>query len=140
MGEISNWQIVSHNKRRAARHSARVPTSVTLAHRGTGLGHAERPPALIGYTKDLSAEGLALVVPSIRISEADLTELNRTLRIVLALPEGYVEIKATLVRYKHLHEADGEPGTETGYLIAARIKDMSTMDQSVYKEYIKGLD
>jgi hypothetical protein len=90
---------------------------------------------LAGYTRDISATGLALIVPTIRIGGQYLTGENRTLAIVLKLPSGQVQIKATPVRYSPLDE----DATDTGYLIGVQITGMSDEDRARFDAYLETL-
>jgi hypothetical protein len=83
-------------------------------------------PKLDGHTLDVSATGLALVVPAIRIGEHYLAGADRKLHIKLELPSGPVEMKVTTVRYESLED-------ESGYLIGARILEMSDADKVSYE-------
>jgi hypothetical protein len=122
------------NHRRAPRHRARLPLNVSLVNNGSG---ARTTTMLQGHTRDVSATGLALVVPSIRIGDRYLTGENRTLDIALDLASGRVQLQAAPMRYEPL-ELD-KSKTETGYLIGAHIKAMSGTDRARFSEYLQGL-
>jgi len=84
-----------------------------------------------GYTRDVSDGGLALVVPSLRVGEAFLTDSSCKLRIVLLdLPAGEIEIEAMPVRYEEL--ADGD-----GHLIGVKITRISDGDRSRLVQYLR---
>jgi hypothetical protein len=91
--------------------------------------------ALEGHTLDVSRTGLALIVPAIRIGEHYLAGADRKLHVKLELPTGSVEMKVATVRYESLEESR----EETGYLIGARITDMSDADRATYDSYIAKL-
>ena len=88
-----------------------------------------------GETKDLSENGLAFVVPSVRIGRNYLVgQTRQTLSVTLDLPNGKVCFKAVGERY--------EPVGETGsaaikYLIGARITEISAADSKAYSEYLQ---
>jgi hypothetical protein len=94
-------------------------------------GH-RRLPSLDGHTLDVSATGLALVVPAIRIGEHYLAGDERKLYIKLELPSGPVEMRVATVRYESLEDG----GEETGYVIGARIVEMSDSDRASFDQYI----
>jgi hypothetical protein len=87
---------------------------------------------LEGHTLDVSATGLALIVPAIRIGERYLTGEDRRLHVKLELPSGPVEMIMAPVRYEGLEEDQ----MESGYLIGARIIEMSDTDRAHYKDYL----
>jgi hypothetical protein len=94
----------------------------------------DKPLRLAGYTRDISASGLALIVPSIRVGGQYVTGENRRLRIMLKLPTGLIEIHATPVRYSPL---DDEDGVDTGYLVGVQIVSMSDEDRARFTAYLE---
>jgi hypothetical protein len=90
---------------------------------------------LAGHTRDMRATGLSLVLPDIRIGSQEIVGPDRTLRIVLELPTGPVEIQAAPVRYEQLDEK----GTEQGYLVGARITEISDSDCVRFVKYLRSL-
>jgi hypothetical protein len=86
-------------------------------------------PALDGYTLDVSISGLALIVPAIRIGEHYLAGSDRKLHVKLELPGGPVEMKVVTVRYEYLEEG-------SGYLIGARILEISDADRASFEKYV----
>lgn len=88
-----------------------------------------------GHTLDISASGLAVVVPVIRIGDHYLAGENRTLLLNVELPTGTIEMQVTPVRYERLDEA----GSEQGYLIGVSIDSMSDEDRGQYDEFVADL-
>ena len=88
-----------------------------------------------GHTLDLSANGMALVVPQITLGEHHLVGENRSLNVKLQLPGGPVELQAAPVRYQRFDENE----TETGYLIAVKIVGMSEEDRARFSAYVTNL-
>ena len=86
-------------------------------------------PKLDGHTLDVSVTGLALIVPAIRIGEHYLAGADRKLHIKLELPSGPVEMTVVTVRYESLED-------ESGYLIGARILEMSDTDKVSFEKYV----
>jgi hypothetical protein len=127
------------NRRVAPRYvthlEAGLALSITLPNAKPRAQDASESLRLAGYTRDISATGLALIVPTIRIGGQYLTGENRTLAIVLKLPSGHVQIKATPVRYSPLDE----DATDTGYLIGVQITDMSDEDRARFNAYLETL-
>jgi hypothetical protein len=130
------------NRRRAPRY---------IAHLEAGLALSVSPPSskisaeqaqakgrslnLAGYTRDISATGLALIVPAIRIGGQYITGENRALQIMLKLPTGSVLIHGTPVRYSPLEEE----GEDTGYLIGVQITTMSDQDRARFNAYLESM-
>jgi hypothetical protein len=90
---------------------------------------ARRLPSLNGHTLDISNTGLALIVPAIRIGEHYLAGADRRLHVKLELPSGPVEMRLATVRYESLED-------ESGYLIGARILEMSDTDRVSFEKYV----
>lgn len=128
-------EIFSGNRRRVVRRKVRLPVSVSVVERETPAENARSPLSVLGYTRDLSANGLALIVPSIPLGEDELRSGERTLRIILALPVGDVEMLVTPVRHERLDESENE----IGYLIGVSISEASEGARDLYLEYLYGL-
>ena len=128
-------RIVSHlrrfigNRRRSRRVRARLSFTLSLSDPRVSSNGGRRLPKLDGHTLDVSVTGLALVVPAIRIGEHYLAGADRKLHIKLELPSGPVEMKVATVRYESLED-------ESGYLIGARILEMSDTDKVSFEKYV----
>ena len=128
-------RIVSHlrrfigNRRHSKRVRARLNFTLSLSDPRTNTNGSRRLPSLDGHTLDVSSTGLALVVPAIRIGEHYLAGSDRRLYIKLELPNGPVELEVVAVRYEGLED-------ESGYLIGARIVEMSDSDRASFEKYV----
>jgi hypothetical protein len=115
------------------RHSKRVQTRLTftlsLSDPRVSTNGSRRLPKLDGYTLDVSITGLSLIVPAIRIGEHYLAGADRKLHVKLALPGGSVEMMVVTVRYENLEDG-------SGYLIGARILEMSDADRKSFEKYV----
>lgn len=121
------------DRRHAYRRRATIQLSVSLVY-SLEQANGRRPvPAIKGHTWDISPSGLALVVPAIRIGEHYLAGEDRRLRIVLELPSGPLQLVATPVRYEPLDEHEDEQG----YVIGARITEISPNDLERLTSYLK---
>jgi hypothetical protein len=128
------------NRRSAPRYlthlEAGLALSISLPHAKPGSEKTGQSLNVAGYTRDISATGLALVVPTIRIGGQYLTGENRTLEIMLKLPSGVIKVKATPVRYSPLEE----DAADTGYLIGVQIIWMSNEDRARFNDYLQTLN
>lgn len=125
-----------NNRRHAHRRKARLPVSVSFIETNAPADSSHSPLlSVLGYTRDLSADGLALILPSVPPGEDDLTSEARHLRIILALPLGDVEMRSTVVR----HERLGENDPEIGYLVGVSIDEMTAPESDLYLEYLRTL-
>lgn len=119
--------------RRAPRRRVRLPFTLSLHEPGKKANGGRPLPSLSGFTQDISATGLALVVPAIRIGGHYLAGGDRTLEIEVELPSGPINIRVTSVRY----EPVDEDRLEEGYKIGVRISNMSPADRERLKSYLK---
>jgi hypothetical protein len=120
------------NRRHCKRMRARLSFTLSLSDPRVSSNGARRLPTLDGHTLDVSATGLALIVPAIRIGEHYLTGSDRRLHLKLDLPSGPVEMTLTPVRYESLDETQ----EETGYVIGARITEMADADRASFAEFV----
>lgn len=90
---------------------------------------AAEPLVFFGQTRDLSATGLGLVLPSTPIDENYCEETN-LLKLSLHLPGGVVDLEVNPVRCFPLDEQD----TGSGYLMGARI--ISVGDYEEFEKYL----
>ena len=127
------------NRRRAPRYATHLEVglalSVSISNTKSGTRDESQPLKLAGYTRDISATGLALVMPAIRIGGQYITGENRTLEIMVKLPSGAIKVRATPVRYSPLDEE----GADTGYLIGAQIVHMNDEDRARFDAYLRTL-
>ena len=117
------------DRRHSKRVRARLSFTLSLLDPRLNSNGYRRLPSLDGYTLDVSATGLALVVPAIRIGEHYLAGDDRKLHLKLELPAGPIEIWVGTVRYESMED-------ESGYLIGARILEMSDSDRASFDKYV----
>ena len=132
---VSSLRRFIGNRRHSKRVRVRLKFTLSLSDPRANSNGSRRLPRLDGHTLDVSRTGLALIVPAIRIGEHYLAGADRKLHVKLELPTGPVEMKVATVRYESLEES----GEETGYLIGARIAEMSDQDRGSYESYVTKL-
>jgi hypothetical protein len=119
------------DRRRLPRYRVSLPVSVSLLD-----AEASAEPALVqGRTRDVSSDGIGVILPNIRVGGRYLVGDSVTLRVTLKLPEGYARLYGTPVRYEKLDAA----GTDKGFLIGIRLTETSERDHVLLANYIKGL-
>lgn len=126
------------NRRSARRNETRLVCSISLLSKkaqanGSGSG---RVRSLEGHTLDVSASGLCLLMPAIRIGEQYLTGEGRTLLIQLELPDGAIQMQAVAVRYERLEQDE----TNLGYFIGTRITEMSEENRARFNAYLQSFE
>jgi PilZ domain-containing protein len=117
------------NRRHCKRVRTRLTFTLSLSDPRVSSNGSRRLPTLNGHTLDVSSTGLALIVPAIRIGEHYLAGADRELHVKLELPGGPVEMKVVTVRYENLEDG-------SGYLIGARILEISDADRASFEKYM----
>jgi hypothetical protein len=123
------------DRREVKRHRVRLALSISIASPAKSLKGSRRTIVMDGHTLDLSANGMALIVPAITLGEHHLVGENRSLNVQLELPLGPVEMQVVPVRYERLEEH----AVETGCLMAVKIVGMSESERTRYQEYVSTL-
>jgi len=119
---------------RGDRFDARLPFVITLLDAGRGSRARQRDaPALLGFTRNLSETGLTLLLPSVRIGDAYVTDIERRLEVKVELPEGSVALLTTPVRFEQLPRREAG----CGYLLAVRITGAQGDGRERYVAYLK---
>ena len=129
---VSRMRQYVGNRRRARRYEVRLPFKLSLVSVSKNLNGMRRVSVMNGHTLDLSAHGLALIVPKITLDEHHLVGENRSFNISLELPDGAIDLKATPVRYERLEEDTND----TGYLIAVKITSMMDGDREKWDDFL----
>ena len=121
----------------APRRAASLPVSISLA--GSRRVPSGRLPAITelrqmmhGNTRDLSENGLGLVLPAIRLGGYYLTDNDLKIRLALQLADETLEMEVTPVRYERLDN-------DAGYLVGVRINQMDAPVRDFYSKLLQEL-
>ncbi|HEV2912444.1 MAG TPA: PilZ domain-containing protein [Pyrinomonadaceae bacterium] len=129
---FSAWDIINSNRRLNPRHKVRLMASVSLVLKESEESEAA---SVLAYTRDLSRDGLAIVLPSARMGCHDLSAGEYQLSIILAISaESSVRLTARLIHCEIFEDESG-----AGYLVGVRIEDLNAEDRTLYDEFIGGL-
>ena len=127
------WSIRPEGERRIApRHEVRLETRVLMIAEGESGGGEVL--TVSGHTRDVSESGLGLVVTAEDHQALAGLGDTYTLRLVLTLPSGPVELTVSPVRFERLGESE-----DADFLVGAYIIDMSGRDRVRFMEYVRGL-
>lgn len=121
------------DRRRSPRYRVRLTASVMIIEPKVRESGKIRLPKLEGFTRDVSAKGLALILPAIRINDSYLMGEGRALLVLMETPRGPIEMRVAPVRYEKLERSE----TEKGYLFGVRITEMSEKDREAFNSYLK---
>ena len=121
------------DRRQSPRHDAnlqaRLEFSVLLREAESSETGVQHMRAVAGHTVNLSTLGIAVMLHAQSIDEQYLSGGESSMAIELDLPNGLsIEIQATPVRYQK---------RDDGYLIGARISEMTARDRELYEEYLR---
>jgi hypothetical protein len=119
-------------RRASPRREVKLDLRVLLVATKTSAAGEEQMLPLIGYTRDVSETGLALLLSAKSMGLLYALGQNYTLQLVLTLPSGPVELEAMPVRYKHINE--GQAGSRI--LIGAQITKISDEDRVRFVQYL----
>ena len=127
----ANPQERRQSPRLPATLDVRLEFSVLLREADASEGGVQHLRACAGHTVNISAHGLAVLLHAQNIDEQYLLGREGSMAIELDLPNGLsIEIQATPVRYEKREE---------GYLLGARISEMSDRNRELFEEYLREL-
>ena len=130
----------SHEKRKAPRLKVQHDVSVLggfflLGLESQPLINADDQLTLLGHTRDLSALGLSLIVPSFRLHEQLCATKNHALRIRFHIPTGSIEARIAPVYCRPLDDKD----PWKGYFLGAEFVSLSNDDRDRVNNYLAGV-
>jgi PilZ domain len=129
----SAWETIRSERRREPRYKVSLRASVSLIGPET---EESRGSTVLAHTRDVSKEGLCLVMPDAGMGPHDLDEGGHGVLIVLMLPAGdSVKLEGRLAYCTPL-EAD-EPAA--GCLAGIRITALGPADRAAYHDFIDSL-
>ena len=129
----SAWETISSDRRREPRYQIRLRASVSVVEPGA---EESQRATVLAHTRDVSREGLCLVMPSFRLGPHGLDEGSHAVLIVLVLPTGdSVKLEGNLAYCIPL-EAD-EP--TAGCLAGIQITELAIEDRTAYHDFLDSL-
>ena len=129
---VSRFRRFVGERRNAKRLKIRLPFTLSISSSAKSRNGAKRTHSIDGHTFNLSPNGMALIVPAIRLGEQHLMGENRSLDLNLKLPDSPVEMKVTPIRYEKCEEDEAQ----SGYLIGVRITEMSDDNREKFSAYL----
>ena len=129
---VSRARMYFKDRRRSPRLNVRLAFSLSVI-RKTKLKRVNgNDRTLKGHTRDLSANGLALLLPQIQLDGYHLAAEDREMQLVLELSGGVVSMVVVPKRYEKLERAE----LGCNYLIGARIVRIDAEDRSRYQDFM----
>ncbi len=131
---VSRVRVYFKDRRQSPRLRVRLVFTVGINREADANGSARRARTLQGHTRDISAHGLALLVPQAHLDGHHLAAEGRQLRVQLQMGGGDpINIIVMPRRYERLEEAE----LGCSYLIGAQIMAMSSKDEAKYLSFIR---
>src|SRR5215510_2778719 len=115
---VSRMRLYFKDRRESPRLRTRLVFSVSIHRTTNGNGHRKSAHCIQGHTRDISADGLALLVPQVHLDGYHLAAERRELEVRLEFG-GQPAVRMIVIprRYEPLDE----PELGCGYLIGAQI-------------------
>jgi PilZ domain len=131
---VSRARTYFHDRRQSPRLNVRLGFRLSIPRPLNVNGSNKPRHFLIGHTRDISANGLALLVPHAHLNGRHLAADGCSLDVRLDLGnDATIQMLVVPERYEHLDE--GESGC--AYLIGAKIVKIDEADQNRYLSYIR---
>lgn len=131
---VSRARLYLHDRRQSPRLRVRLMFTVSIPRSLKGMSPSKPKHYLSGHTRDISANGLAMLVPYGHLNGRHLAADGSSLEVQLELGSGApVQMLVVPERYEHLDEAE----LGCAYLIGARILEINEGDRQRYLSYIK---
>ena len=130
---VSRVRVFFKDRRQSPRLPVRLPFAVSI-HRENELNSArKRAQTLRGYTRDLSQDGIGLLVSKVHLDGHHLAAGGRELDVELELDRNTsISMRVMPRRYERLEEAE----SGCTYLIGAGIVSLAEADRSRYLEFV----
>jgi hypothetical protein len=130
---VSRVRVFFKDRRQSPRLRVRLPFTVSIHRENELNGARRRAQTLRGYTRDLSHDGLALLVSQVHLDGHHLAAGGRELDVELELGrDNSISMRVMPQRYERLEESE----SGCTYLIGAGIVTLAEADRLRYLEFI----
>ena len=130
---VSRARMYFKDRRRSPRLQVRLAFSLSVVRQNKVKRLNASDRTLKGHTRDISANGLALLLPQIQLDGYHLAAEDREMRVVLELAGGVVTMVVVPKRYEKLERSE----LGCNYLIGARIVRIDEEDKARYQDFMK---
>ena len=129
----SRVRVYFKNRRQSPRLRVRLVFTIGLHRSTNGNGSNRWSQSLKGHTRDISANGLALLVPQVHLHGHHLAAEGRELDLRLELGGDPITMIVVPNRYEHLDTAE----LGCNYLIGTRIVSIDEEDRQRYLSFMR---
>lgn len=135
---VSRVRVYFKDRRQSPRLRVRLLFAVSIYRAGNGNGSGRRAQGLMGHTRDISCNGLALLVPQVHVDGHHLAADGRELEVRLEMGSSEpIRMVVMPRRYERLEDAE----LGCAYLIGVRIVRMEEADRMRYLSFFnEGLE
>ena len=129
---VSRVRVYFKDRRQAPRLRVRLLFAVSIHRAGNGNGSGRRAQGLMGHTRDISCNGLALLVPQVHVDGHHLAADGRELEVRLEMGSSEpIRMVVMPRRYERLEDAE----LGCTYVIGVRIVRMDEADRMRYLSF-----
>jgi hypothetical protein len=132
---VSRARMYFKDRRRSPRLQVRLAFSLSVIRQTKLKRLSGNDRALKGHTRDISANGLALLLPQIQLDGYHLASEDREMKLDLELSGGVISMVVVPKRYEKLERAE----LGCNYLIGARIVRIDAEDKVRYQDFMRRL-
>ena len=129
---VSRVRVYFKDRRQSPRLRVRLLFAVSIHHAGNGNASGRRAQGLMGHTRDISCNGLALLVPQVHVDGHHLAADGRELEVRLEMGSSE-PIKMVVMPRRYERLEDAELGCT--YVIGVRIVRMDEADRMRYLSF-----
>jgi len=122
---VSRVRTYLKDRRQSPRLRVRLGLSISVLRKANANSASQVSRTMKGQTRDISARGLAMLLPQVHLGGYHLAAEGRELHVMLELPDGPMALLVLPRRYEMLDE----PELGCNYLIGARIVELSDQDR-----------
>jgi len=130
---VSRVRVYFKDRRQSLRLRTRLSLTISLCRKSNGNKLQPRAQALKGYTRDMSLNGLALLLPKVHLDGHHLAAEGRELELTLELPGGPISMQIIPHRYEQLEVSE----SGCTYVIGAKIVQIDDEDRARYSIFIR---
>jgi c-di-GMP-binding flagellar brake protein YcgR len=129
---VSRVRTYLKDRRQSPRLRARLVLSISVLRKANANGSSQVSRTMKGHTRDISAKGLAMVLPQVLLGGYHLAAEGRELHVRLELPDGPMAMIVLPRRYEMLDESE----LGCNYLIGAKIVELSDQDRIRLEDFV----
>lgn len=129
---VSRVRTYLKDRRQAPRLRVRLAVSVSVRRKTNSNGASASSRVLKGHTRDVSAGGIAMLLPQVHLGGYHLAAEGRELNAVLELPDGPMSFVVLPRRYEMVGDAE----LDCNYLIGAKIVEIADEDRVRLESFV----